>query len=726
MKRLKFTRQYDRMDCGPACVRMVASAFGKLYPLGWLRAQACLTREGVSVAGIRRALASAHLESASFKMTLEELEHQCPLPAILHWNQNHFVVLVRVWHRRERKWEIADPAFGRHWVDDQRMRSAWLAGGDKGVVVAAEPMPDFSEQRPPSESHSFLRFAKKHVWPFRRALVKSAAIMAGGILLSLVLPFLTQAMVDKGIGGANVNLILCILLAQLALTAGSFLMQFLGGRTALYMSTHISISIISGFLEKLLKLPMTFFDTKGAGDYQQRIADHTRLQNFMTLESLQTFFSIISVPFYLAIIGSYSLTALGAYLVLTAGAILWSAYFFRQRRAIDYEQFQLNVKVQNRMFEITNGIVDIKVNSMDRFKIEQWRSLQDKQYEMGRRVLRLDQLQNIGFAAISQLRNLAILCWIAVCVVDGSLTLGMMLSVSVIIGMVSSPLAQIVTFLRRLQDARISLERSDEVNTASNEDDPAMICVPLDYPLDIAIENVSFSYGGELEKPVLKNISFEIPAGSFIAIVGESGSGKTTLLKLLLKFYAPSSGRIMLGAEDLAAYSAASLRSTAGVVMQDNFLFSDTLAANVALGETASPERLEEALDTACLDDFVKTRPMGVLSMVGAEGNGLSGGERQRVMLARVAYKNPPYILLDEATSSLDAETEKRITDKFMTSFPGSTRIVIAHRLSTVCKADLIIVMRRGEVVETGTHDQLLKGDTYYKTLLGNQLSLAR
>lgn len=722
---MNFTRQYDAMDCGPACVRMLASAYGKVFPLAWLRSQACLTKEGVSVAGIRRALGVVKMESGAFRMTLDELEEKCPLPAILHWNQNHFVVVEEVSRKRgKRRWRIADPAFGTHWVSDKDMTEHWIAG-DKGVVIAAEPVDGFDDQATPSESHSFLAFAKEHIWPYRSSMMKSALVMLAGLLFSLALPYLTQAMVDKGIGSKDINLIYTILLAQLAIGVGAFVIQLIGNKVTLYMSTHISISIISTYLNKLLKLPITFFETKSAGDFQQRISDHSRLQSFLTVGSLQTLFSLVSVPFYLAVIGTYNIVVLAVYVVFTALSIIWSVWFFNRRKALDFEQFQLSALAQNRMYEMTGGIVDIKINGFEQYKINQWRDIQNKQYDMSLKIMKLDQWQNAGFVTIGQIRNLFIMCWIAILVVKGSMTLGMMMSVSVIIGMVSGPLGQLIDFLRRLQDARISLERSDEVRMADDEDRNDMRSVDPSKPMDIELRNVTFAYGGQLGKPAVSDVSFSIPAGSFVAIVGESGSGKTTLMKLLLKFYEPQGGKILLGGQPISDYSAASLRNACGIVAQENFLFSDTIERNIVLGRDPDPTRLAESIDAACLTEVVRARPLGLHTKVGAEGEGLSGGERQRVMMARVAYKHPPYIMLDEATSNLDARTEQCITDNIAARFAGATRIVIAHRLSTVRDADLIIVMRRGKIAEMGTHDQLIATDGYYLSLIRNQLELA-
>ncbi len=724
---MKFTRQFDQMDCGPSCIRMVASAYGKDYPLSYLRSLSHLTREGVSIAGIRDALQQIGLRSATFEMTFEQLREHCPLPAILHWEQNHFVVLYDV--RRSRvtgKWKyyVANPAYGKHTFDEEGMARYWL-NGTKGVVIAIEPTEQFDKIPEVKQKHSLLRFARKYVWPFKLEMSQSAVGMLLGILLSLVTPFLTQTMVDDGIGLRNMSVILSIMVAQMFIFLGSFSMNLISSWVSLYMSTRINIHILSDYLTKLLRLPMTFFETKSVGDYQQRLGDHARLQGFVTYGTLQTFFSIVSVPFYLVIIGWYSPVILGAYLLLTALSTMWMAYFFRRRKALDYEQFKVSSENQNKQFELLQGITDIKLNAYETYKLNEWRELQERQYRMSQKVLRLGQVQETGFALIGQLRNIFITCWIAVEVVNGNLTLGMMMSISAIIGQVNGPLSQLIGFLQQLQDARISLERSEEVHLCHDEDNESQQQVPADHPLDIEVCDLSFSYTGSVGKPALSHISLKIPAGSMTAIVGESGSGKTTLMKLLLKFYQPTSGHILLGECDLQQYAAHSVRHASGIVMQDNFLFSDTVLRNICLGEAENAEKLAEATHVACLDDYLSRQPLGLRTKVGSEGMGVSGGEKQRIMIARAVYKNPQYLMLDEATSSLDAENERRITEAIDGRFKGRTRIVIAHRLSTVKNADQIVVLRHGQVVEVGTHAQLIAHKGYYYELIKNQLELA-
>lgn len=724
---MKFTRQFDKMDCGPACIRMVASHYGKDYPLSYLRSLSHLTREGVSVAGIRDALEKIGADSASFEMTMEQLRTKCPLPAILHWEQNHFVVLYDVkQHKLTKKWTyfVANPAYGKHGFSESSFEKYWL-NGDTGIVIAVEPQEEFYDKKPVKEKHSLTRFARKYVWPFRWELSQSALSMLFGMLLALVTPFLTQAMVDDGINMRNMGLILNILFAQLSLFIGTFIMGLISSHVSLYMSTRININILSDYLGKLLKLPMTFFDTKSVGDYQQRLGDHGRLQNFITYSTLQTLYSIVSAPFYLAIIGWYSMVILSVYLLLTGLSTVWMIYFFRRRKALDYEQFKVNSENQNKQYELMSGITDIKLNGYDDYKMEEWRALQERSYQMNVKMLKLGQIQETGFTLIGQLRNIFITCWIAAEVVNGHLTLGMMMSISAIIGLVNGPLSQLIGFLQQFQDAKISLERSEEVHLCANEDSIAQVDIPIDTPQDIEVNNLTFSYTGSIGQPALKNVSFTIPAGKKTAIVGESGSGKTTLMKLLLKFYEPTKGEIKLGGKNLKNFSAKSIRRASGIVMQDNFIFSDTIKRNIILGEQENNEQLKRALTTACLNEFIKKQPLGVNTKIGAEGIGVSGGEKQRIMIARAAYKRPAYLMLDEATSSLDAENEKNITQNLENDFKGRTQIVIAHRLSTVKNADRIIVLRNGEVVEEGNHAELIAQHGYYYQLIHNQLELA-
>lgn len=727
-KKIKFTRQFDQMDCGPSCIRMVASAYGKDYPLGYLRTLSHLTREGVSIAGMRDAMGHIGINSASFHLTIWQLREKCPLPAILHWEQCHFVVIYGVEKSRfSGKWKyyIANPAFGRQIIGDDELRTKWL-NGDTGVVVACEPTDEFYALKPTRQRHSIVAFARRFVMPFKGEMVVTGAAILFGMLLSMAMPFLTQFLVDDGIGMRSRNTIVCIMLAQLCLHLGSLGMNLVSSWVTLHMSTRININVLSSYLEKLMRLPMTFFDTKSVGDYQQRLAENNRLQQFVTFSSLETLFSLLSVPVLLGVIGYYDLWILAAYALFTVASIAWMVHFFGRRKALDYELFALNAANQNKMYELMSGIADIKVNNYEGRKLDEWREMQERIFDMKKRSLYLEQTQNTGYTLLGHLRNITMTFWVAMAVVEGDLTLGMMMSISSIVGQVNGPLSQLIGFMQQYQNARISLERSEEVHLCDNEDTEGLTDIATDHPMNIRISHMSFSYTGFIGKKALDNITLDIPAGKTTAIVGESGSGKTTLLRLLLKFYAPTEGSITYGNTDISQYSASSLRRASGIVMQDSFVFSDTIQNNIVLGEDYDDQRLRDAIHMACLDSYIDSLPLGVHTKIGSEGIGVSGGERQRMMIARAVYKRPQYLMMDEATSSLDAENERSITENISAICHGRTLLVIAHRLSTVKNADNIVVLYHGRVVEQGTHNQLVSQRGYYYELIKNQLELEK
>lgn len=600
------------MDCGPACIRMIASAYGRNYPLSYLRTLSHLTREGVSVTGIRSALKEIGIESATFELTTEQLHKDCPMPSILYWEQNHFVVLYNV---TKKYWgegyvfHVANPAFGKQKLSEQDFCGHWL-NGKKGIVIACEPTEDFFVKKQIIERHSLLSFAHKFVWPYRWEMFQTALGMFFGMAISMTTPFLTQAMVDEGIGLRDMGVIVNIMIAQVSIFLGSFLMSIIGSWVGLYMGTRINIDILKNYLGKLLKLPMSFFETKSIGDYQQRLGDNGRLQGFVTYNTLQTIFSLLSVPVLMSIIGFYSLKILMAYIAFTTACTIWMIYFFRRRKSLDYERFRINAQNQNKTFEMMSGIVDIKVNVIEDNKLNEWHELQEEVYAISKKSLKLEQAQNTGYTLIGQLRNIIITFWIASEVVDGALSLGMMMSISTIIGQINSPLSQLIGFLQRYQDAKTSLERAEEVQLCKAEDDGDMQDIGEECPCEIKIENLSFSYNGNVGEKAINNINLTLPAGKTTAIVGESGSGKTTLLKILLKFYEPTSGKIIIGNKDLKNITARSVRKLSGVIMQDSYIFAESLKANIILGSKPDDNRINEVIKTACLDQFVKDHPL--------------------------------------------------------------------------------------------------------------------
>ncbi len=732
-RKLKFTPQFDQMDCGPACVRMVASYWGKLCPLPLLRQWAGMSREGVSVAGIHDALNHLGMDCMVYKMTTTVLAQKCPLPAILYWDQNHFVVLNGVKKKflgankhAQYIFRIANPACGQSWMKQEEMERHWLTK-DEGIVVVTAPSEDTkSEFHVHDDKHSMLHFARQYVRPFRKSMLALGLCMMLGIFFNLLTPFVTQALVDKGISQKDLGLIGMLLLAQVCIFGGNFIQNFISNWVSLYVGTHINIHLLSDYLKKLLRLPMQFFDTKSTGDYNQRINDHSRLQNFVTQGALQTFFSLITIPVLIGVIGYYSPKILLVYAIFTLCSLLWTTYFLQRRKVMDYEQFRLNAKNQNKLFEMMNGITEIKLSSYEEGKTQQWEEVQQQLYKMNKRVLRLDQCQNAGFSLISQLRNVLITFWIAAEVVRGNLTLGMMMSISAMMGQLDGPLSSLISFVRQFQDARISLERSEEVRLSEEEDQGRKKEIQPGASYSYSLQNVSFAYPGSGGRKALDGINIDIPANKMTAIVGESGSGKTTLMKLLLSFYSPQSGCIMLNGADLQLYTAKSVRQHAGIVMQDGFIFSDTIANNICLSNPYDDNHMQQSLRIACLSEWVNALPLKLNTKVGAEGNGISGGERQRLMIARAVYKKASCLFFDEATSSLDADNERAITENIDHFFATTTRIVIAHRLSTVCQADLIIVMHHGRIVETGTHSELVHAKGYYYELIKNQLEIGQ
>jgi ATP-binding cassette subfamily B protein len=546
-----------------------------------------------------------------------------------------------------------------------------------------------------------------------------------GSALTLVFPFLTQNLIDKGVNAKNLNIVTVILLAQLALFFGAITFEIIRNWLMLFIGTKLSIKIISDFLKKLLKLPIKFFDTKMIGDFRQRIQDNERIEYFLTSQSLITFFSMITFSVFFAVLWYYDFKILLIYLILTILSILWSVFWLSKRKILDYFRFQERSNNQESIYEILNGVTEMKLNDFADYKRRKWEEIQQRLFKLNIRILRLDQLQLSGFEFINQLKNIVVTFLAATLVIKGNLTLGAMLSISYIIGQMNSPINQLIGFFRGLQDAKLSLERLNEVQNHPEEEQENQFQFPDHKETGIKIENLSFQYEGPHSPFVLKDIDLHIPEGKITAIVGASGSGKTTLMKLLLKFYPPTKGHIYYNNQNVNKLSAENLRKNIGVVMQDGFIFSDTIERNIATSdENINREKLNQAAQTANVEEFIESLPLKYNTKIGAAGNGISGGQRQRILIARAVYKNPHFIFFDEATSALDAENEKIIHDNLQDFFCGKTVLIIAHRLSTVKNADQIIVLKNGEISEQGTHNQLVARKGEYFNLVKNQLEL--
>lgn len=736
---LKFVPQHDQMDCGPACLCMIASTYGKDYPLQYLRDNAYISREGVSLSGINEAARPIGFETAAAKMSLEKLVKYFESPSILHWNQNHFVVLYKIKKRLfsgEYRFKIADPAHGIITINEETFKKAWLNDDQMGIALFLNPTDKFYELAPPKKDNLNFSYMLGFLSPYKKEVFQLFLGLLAGSFFTLIFPFLTQALIDKGVEAKSLNIVFIILLAQVFLFLGSIAIEIIRNWVMLYIGTRINITIISDFLRKILGLPIKFFDTKMIGDFNQRIQDHERIEHFLTSQSLLTLFSIINFSVFFLVLFHYDFKIVLIYAILTTIAITWSVLFLKQRKILDYQRFQRKSENQESIYELINGIQEIKLNNFEDYKREEWEGIQIKLFNVNLRILKLDQFQLIGFDFINQLKNILVTFVAAREVILGNITLGAMLAISYIIGQMNSPVNQLISFFRSLQDARLSLERLTEVQNQKEEEEENQILLSEKTFFQqngrtngtargLKISELSFQYEGPKSPFVLKDLNLLIPEGKTTAIVGASGSGKTTLMKLLLKFYEPINGSIFANEHNLTDISAQNWRNNCGVVMQDGYIFSDTIERNIATSEEEiDEEKLYHAIKVANIQEFISGLPLELKTQIGATGNGISGGQKQRILIARAVYKNPHYIFFDEATSALDAENEKTIHDNLQTFFKGKTVVIIAHRLSTVKNADQIIVLKRGEIIEYGTHQELVKQKAAYFNLVKNQLEL--
>ncbi len=720
--------QLDAMDCGPACLRMVAKHYGKSYSPQMLREKSFITREGVSMLGISEAAEHIGFRTMGVAVTFEQLKTEAPLPAIVHWRQNHFVVVYDI--SKKNVVSVADPAEGLLKYTKEEFLQAWQSakkdGEDKGIALLLEPTPDFYTAQDEKKDKTSFKFLFEYLRPNRKFVVQLILGLITGSLLQLIFPFLTQSVVDFGIANQNLSFVYLVLAAQLMLIASRMAVDFIRGWILLHISTRVNISLISDFLIKLMKLPIRFFDTKMTGDLLQRIGDHSRIQNFLTNTSLSIVFSFVNLIIFMIVLSIYSLKILAVFLV---GSILygfWIYFFMKRRRELDYKRFSQMSDNQSNVIQLITGMQEIKLNNCERQKRWEWERIQAKLFKINIKSLALDQYQQVGSLFINETKNIIISFLAAASVINGSMTLGMMLAVQYIIGQLNSPIEQMIAFMRSAQDAKISLERLGEIHSKPDEEqaDEAKI---NDLPAnrDLKITDLSFSYSGRNDDFVLENINLTIPERKITAIVGTSGSGKTTLVKLLLGFYPPNKGEITLGESRLENFNSRMWRQKCGTVMQDGFIFSDTIANNIALGdEKPDKTKLAHAVNVANIKDFIESLPLAYNTKIGQEGSGVSQGQKQRILIARAVYKNPEFIFFDEATNALDANNEKVIMENLNTFFEGKTAVVVAHRLSTVKNADKIVVLEKGRLVEEGTHAELtLKRGAYFE-LVKNQLEL--
>lgn len=721
------------MDCGPSCLRMIAKYYGKSYSLQTLRERSFITREGVSMLGISDAAESVGFKTMGVKITFDQLVSDVLFPCILHWNQNHFVVCYKIKRLRngDAKVYIADPASRSLIYGKDEFLKCWLSkkenSKDIGLALLLQPGVEFEEidDEKSSNKHDLWFFAK-YLLPYKSQFVQLLIGMFLGSGLQMIFPFLTQSLVDVGIRDGNLSFITLILIAQLVIFISQLAVGFIRSWIMLHINTRVDISLISDFLMKLMKLPLHYFDTKKTGDIMQRIGDHGRIKSFLMGSSINIIFSVFNFVVFAAILGYYNWMILVIFLLGNTLYVIWILLFMKYRRILDIKRFNQSANEQSKIIQLIQGMQEIKLNNCEKQKRWEWEHIQVKLFKISIKGLAIGQFQQVGSVFFTQSTNILISFLAAKAVVDGQMTLGMMMSLTYIIGQVSAPIGEFIGFAQAYQDAKISLERLNEIHRRRDEEFNIMSKLKrLPEVKDIFVENVFFSYSGANRDYALEGVSLKIQANKVTAIVGASGSGKSTLVKLIQGFYVPNSGNIKIGETPLNMINPHLWRSETGSVMQESYIFSDTIAKNIAIStDDIDIDRLRHAVRMANIQNFINSLPMGYDTKIGMEGSGISQGQRQRILIARAIYKNPEFIFLDEATNSLDSNNEKIIMENLHEFYKGKTVLIVAHRLSTVRDADNIIVLDKGKIAEQGTHDELTKKHGIYYTLVKNQLEL--
>ena len=733
MSRFPFVKQLDAMQCGVACLKMVCLHYGREVSMERLSQICHVTSEGVSLLGISEAANDMGLHSVCVRTTIDNLS-QAPLPCILHWNQNHFVVLYKV--RKGKRFYVADPGKGLVSYSRDEFRNHWVStrsgGEDKGIAMLLEPTPAFYSPKAEGngedgkENPRSFRFLFGYIREYKRYFGQVVLGLAVGSLLQLVLPFLTQSIVDVGIQNQNLGFIWLILLGQLMLTFSRTAIDFIRRWLLLHISMRINISLVSDFFIKLLKLPMSFFDTKLMGDLMQRMGDHGRVNSFLTGQTLSIAFSLFSFVVFSVVLLLYNGLIFAIFLIGSLLYGLWMMLFLRRRKVLDYELFEQQAINNNKTYEFITSMQEIKLQDCEQRRRWEWEDTQADLFAVQMKSLKLQQTQEAGSIFINEVKNIVITVVAAAAVIHGQMTLGMMLAVQYIIGQLNSPVEQLMSFFYSLQDVRISLERINEIHRVEDENGKTGLQTSLaDNSRGIDIEGIMFKYDPHALSKTLDSVTIHIPKGKVTAIVGASGSGKTTLVKLMLGYYPVLEGQILIGGTDINTLNKKWWRRQCGVVMQDGIIFSESIARNIAVDDgEIDNQRLLRAAQIACIHDYVMSLPLKYNTKIGRDGVGLSQGQRQRILIARAVYKNPDYIFLDEATNSLDANNERAIVENLDTFYRGKTVVIVAHRLSTVRNADQIVVIDHGKVVETGNHETLTAKRGAYYNLVRNQLEL--
>ncbi len=715
-------RQLDQMDCGPTCLKIITEYYGRHYNLDFLREISSQQKGGVSFQGLSQAMERIGLDSVGIKVNLKELIEDIPLPAIAHWEHNHFLVVYKTDRRNV---FVSDPAIGKVKYSHNEFQERWSGTHeDEGVLLLVQPGENFLNTQDEDVRREGMGYLLDYLSPYKKYLSQIALGLFTAMLIQLSLPFLTQSIVDYGINYENLDFIYLIVIAQLFLFLTRSFTEVIRDWLLLHITENVTITMVSEFLDKLLKLPISFFDSKTTGDFMQRIYDHQRVEEFLSEQSLSVFFDLLTILVFAMVLGIYDKTIFLIFLIGTLLFLGWSLLFMKKKEVLDHQQFDLNRREQSHFLQILLAVLEIKLNNSEERRKAEWRMNRIRLFGLQSTILKVDHIQIKGGKFINEVTAILIVFWSAKAVISGEISLGGMLAIQFIVGSLYLPIANTMNFIVGYQKAKLSLKRLAEIHDQKSEVN-SIKSIRVKLTGDIILENIVFNYGESGSDPVLKNVSAIFPRGKITAIVGASGSGKTSLLKLLLKIYYPTNGLIKIGTENFEHIQADTWRKLCGVVLQEGKLFNDTIERNITESKSNEPlneRRLKEAVEMANLTDLINSLPLGYHTRIGEQGQLLSGGEKQRLLIARAVYKNPKYLFFDEATSSLDAENEKVITENLNPFYQNRTVIIVAHRLSTVKNADQILVMENGNIVERGNHQELLSQGGVYHKLIRNQL----
>ena len=729
--RFTFHTQLESVDCGPACLQMVLSHYGKAYTLNELKERCHVSRVGITMHDIVGAAKGLGFATSVVKVNLEQIQ-SIPLPAVLFWRQEHYVVLYNVSTNtsREAVFYVADPAYGKIQLTSELFYREWSQNEPKGIALLLNPLDDFDTYVPdPSFQDKGIRkiaaFSGKAIQGHKATLSIAFVLFCLAMVTNWLAPVLFQRIIDKGVLPKTMSVVTSVLAAQFVLFLSNILADYMSSKLLLNVSFKLGMNFLTDFLFKVTRLPIKFFDIRLNTDLIQRVEDQERLQNFLTYRLTGFVIAVLNLLVFSAMILFYNLYSFGIFLIFSIASVYWTTLFLDKRKVLDYTRFSVSAENKNNLYEMILGMAEVKVNNAQHAKLRRWQTNQTKLNDILLKALHLNYYQLFGVNTFNKIKDIAIIGLCAYLVINDRMTLGIMMGISYILGQLNRPIDQIVDFIRSAQDAKISFDRMDEIQQKEDENIGPRSAINHDLVFGFDITQISFKYEGSYNSFVLQDVTCCIPKGKITAIVGTSGSGKTTLLKLLLGFYYPQLGDIRIDNHKLSEVNIDDWRNRCGVVMQDGYIFSGSIAENIAIAEEKyDSERLISALDTACISEFVHRLPMGLNTKIGKSGIDLSGGQKQRLLIARAVYKNPDFIFFDEATSALDANNESRIMANLDQFFEGKTVVIVAHRLSTVRSADQIIVLDRGKIVEIGSHNELVDNRNAYYELIKNQLEL--